>query len=146
LAFTVVMSMLVALLPAACGGSRSPAEDAAQQAAAANQRLSGSWTLVEFQPDVPLEPMLAQLLAVQIGRLTVQFDGTRMVATGVGVQATRSYSVDSASSSQAHLTLFDETGVRYESNATFDGDLVHFQAFTMPWAGHGTLKRSAPAY
>jgi hypothetical protein len=141
-----IATLGVALLSSGCGGSRSPAEDAAQQAAAANQRLSGTWMLVEFQPDVPLEPMLAQLLAVQIGHLTVQFDGARMSATGVGVQATRSYSVDSATDGQMHVTLVDETGVRYESTAAFEANLLRFHSLTMPWAGRGVLQRSAPAY
>src|SRR6185295_9435183 len=72
----------------ACAGSRgTSAEDPATRIAAANQRLQGTWLLVDFQPQVPLEPMLAQLLSMQMGRLTVQLDSGRLVANGIGVQA-----------------------------------------------------------
>ena len=53
--------------------------------------------------------MLAQLLAMQMGRFTAQLDGGRIVATGMGVQTTRTYRIDEASGGRDRfkLTLFD---------------------------------------
>jgi hypothetical protein len=127
----------------ACGGSQGSASDPARAIAAANQRLVGTWVLVDFQPDLPLEPMLAQLLSMQMGRLTADLDGGRLVATGLGVQTTRTYRIDEASMDRFKMTLFDETGVAYEAWGDFQGDLVRFESLTIPWRGHGTLKRAA---
>jgi hypothetical protein len=115
------------------------------QIAAANQRLLGTWVLADFQPEVPLEPMLAQLLSLQMGRLTADLDGGRLVATGPGVQATRTYRIDQASMDRFKLTLFDETGVSYEAWGDFQGDVVRFESLTTPWRGRGALKRAGSA-
>ena len=127
----------------ACGGGQGSASDPSRQIAAANQRLLGTWVLVDFQPEVPLEPMLGQLLSMQIGHLTAQLDGGRVVATGMGVQATRTYRIDEASGDRFKVTLFDETGVSYQAWGDFQGDVLRFEALTPPWQGHGSLKRVA---
>jgi hypothetical protein len=127
-----------------CAGNRgSSAEDPATRIAAANQRLQGTWLLVDFQPEVPLEPMLAQLLSMQMGRLTAQIDSGRLVANGIGVQATRTYRIDDASMDRFKMTLFDVSGVSYESWGNFQGDQVRFESLTSPWRGRGSLKRVA---
>jgi hypothetical protein len=140
----VAMLCLASTCLLACAGNRgSDAEDPASRIAAANQRLQGTWLLVDFQPEVPLEPMLAQLLSMQMGRLTAQLDGGRLVATGLGVHATRTYRIDDASMDRFKLTLFDESGVTYQSWGDFQGDLVRFESLTLPWRGRGSLKRVA---
>ena len=140
----VSVLFLAALISTACAGNRgADAEDPAARIAAANQRLQGTWLLVDFQPEVPLEPMLAQLLGMQMGRLTAQLDGGRLVSTGLGVNATRTYRIDDASMDRFKLTLFDETGVAYESWGDFQGDLVRFESLTPPWRGRGSMKRVA---
>jgi hypothetical protein len=135
--------LLGAIFSIACGGTRGAASDAARQIAEANQRLIGTWTLVDFRPDLPLEPMLAQLLSMQLGRLTAELDGGRLVATGLGVQAVRTYRIDEASMDRFKMTLFDETGVAYETWGNFQGDVIRFESTTPPWRGTGTLKRAA---
>src|SRR6476620_7997515 len=124
------VAVFLALAPAC--SSQGHADDPAARAAETNRHLNGPWTLVEFQPEIGLEPMLAQLLGMQIGRLAVQFDGSRMTATGVGVQAARTYRIDSASADGFSMTLFDEIGVSYAAHGTFDGNLVRFQSLTSP--------------
>lgn len=137
--------LLGSVIAPACGGGQGSASDPSRQIAAANQRLLGTWMLVDFQPDVPLEPMLAQLLSMQRGHLTAQLDGGRLVATGMGVQATRTYRIDEASGmgDRFKMTLFDETGVSYDAWGDFQGDVIRFQSVTPPWQGSGTLKRVA---
>jgi hypothetical protein len=85
--------------------------------------------------------MLAQLLQVQLGHLTATFDGTTVVASGIGVNATRAYRIDDASMDRFKLTLVDNVGVTYESYADFEPDGLHFQALTTPWSGRGVLIR-----
>jgi hypothetical protein len=89
---------------------------------------------------MPLEPMLANLLAIQVGRLTVRFDQGQMVATGIAVQATRVYTITSATMNEFTATLYDETGVPYEARCSFQGDHIRFEALTDPWTGRGTLQ------
>jgi hypothetical protein len=139
-AFALVLGGVVT---PACGGGQGSASDPSRQIAAANQRLLGTWVLVDFQPEVPLEPMLAQLLTMQMGHLTAQLDGGRAAVTGMGVQTTRTYRIDEASDDRFKMTLFDETGVAYEAWGDFQGDMIRFEALTPPWQGHGSLKRVA---
>jgi hypothetical protein len=144
LRWSLAVAALLSTAPMSCGGTHT-GDDMAQAIASANQRLQGTWLLVDFQPEVALEPMLGQLLSMQMGRLTAQLDGGRIVATGLGVQATRTYRIDEASGDRFKMTLFDETGVSYEVWADFQGDVVRFQSLTPPWQGNGVLKRVASA-
>lgn len=118
---------------------------AAQDLASAGERLKGSWVLNQFQPEVSLEPMLAQLLQLQVGHLVVTFDGTHFVANGVGAQATRTYRVVEADGDHLKMTFYDDTGVPYDCEGFFDGNSLHFQGLTSPWTGSGVLARTAPA-
>jgi hypothetical protein len=141
----VVLVVTCGAALSACGGSRMPAADAAaQQVAAATSRLQGTWTLVQFQPETGLEPMMAQLLAVQIGRLTVRFDANQAYFTGVGVNAQRAYRVDAAQADQLHLTLLEDTGATYQIVGAFSSNVLQFRSDTDPWRGRGTLQRGAP--
>jgi hypothetical protein len=144
-ALSLALTLVVAVPLTGCASSQANASDPARAIASANQRLQGTWLLVDFQPEVPLEPMLAQLLSMQIGHLTAQLDGGRMVATGLGVQATRTYRIDDASMDRFKLTLFDDTGVAYESWGDFQNDVVRFESLTTPWRGQGAWKRVAAA-
>jgi hypothetical protein len=135
--------LLAAFLATACGGGQtgSPEDAAARQVADAGERLKGPWILVDYRPEVGLEPMLAQLLAMQVGHLTAQFDGTQMSATGIGVQATRTYRITQASGDLIQVVLYDPSGESYEATAVFDGDRLRFNALTPPWRGTGVLQR-----
>jgi hypothetical protein len=132
----------LALSVFACGGSAPEATSPEQKIARASERLRGSWLLVEFRPEDRLEPILASLLSVQLGRLTVVFDGTGMTAQGVGVRANRQYTVDSATGDQFTATIVDPVGARYGVNGTFHGQELHFASQTPPWRGSGRLQRA----
>src|SRR5688572_22724352 len=112
---------VLAMCAVACGGGAPEATSPEQKIARASERLRGSWLLVGFRPEDRLEPILASLLSVQLGRLTVVFDGTGMTAQGVGVRATRQYTVDSATGDQFTATIVDPVGARYAVNGTFQG-------------------------
>ncbi len=130
----------------ACASSgMTSSQIAAQDLASAGERLKGTWLLNQFQPEVSLEPMFAQLLQLQVGHLVVTFDGTHFVANGVGAQATRTYRVVEADGDHLKMTFYDDTGVPYDCEGYFDGNSLHFQGLTSPWTGSGVLSRTAPA-
>lgn len=137
------LSIAVALVPA-CGSSESAGDQASKNIIRANDSLRGDWLLVDYRPEVPLEPVMAQLLNVQMGRLHVNFDGTQAVVQGVGIQTQRAYRIVESDGHRSKIVLYDEAGMSYEVTATQQGNQLIFQAYTAPWRGLGTLQRGAP--
>lgn len=130
---------------AACGSSSSsaPPADAAQAAIGnAAARLEGEWVLIDFQPDAPLEPMLATLLQAQMKQLRVRFHAGSMKVEGVGVNAERRYSVTQAAADGFSLTVVDPTNVQYRSTCALQGNVLSFTSLDDPWRGHGRLQRA----
>jgi hypothetical protein len=84
---------------------------------------------------------MAQLLAAQMGRLQVTFDGAVAVVQGVGVQARRTYRIVESDGHRSKIILYDDAGMPYEVTATQQGNQLIFQAYTAPWRGLGTLQR-----
>jgi hypothetical protein len=140
----VLASLVLAVGLAGCAKSESSGDQAARQINEANNSLRGDWLLVDYRPEVALEPVMAQLLAVQMGRLHVNFDGTVAMVQGVGVQAKRPYRIVESDGHRSKITLYDDTGMSYEVTATQQGNQLIFQAYTAPWRGLGTLQRGAP--
>lgn len=126
----------------ACGGTGQEATTPEQKVTRAAERLRGSWLLVEFRPEQQLEPVLASLLSVQIGRLSVFLDGTNLAAQGVGVRANRRYTVDTANGDQFTATIIDEMGMKYAVAGSFVGQDLAFSSQTQPWRGSGRLQRN----
>jgi hypothetical protein len=137
-----LLSMALLASLSSCGPKRDEQVDAAQAARTeAMRRLEGNWLLVRFQPDVALEPMLANLLTIQFGRLTVSFQNGNMTASGVGVDAHRRYQVLEAYHTRLTVRVTDEGGVTYNVIGEFRGQELWFQSRTMPWQGSGVLQR-----
>jgi hypothetical protein len=127
---------------AGCKASSGPVEDPGKLARqAANRKLTGEWMLQSFQPAVPLEPMLASLLQVQFGRMTVSFDGQLMHASGAGVDTTRRYQVMEADGDRLGVRTWDDAGVTYDAFGEFRGNQLWFDGRTTPWQGRGVLTR-----
>jgi len=133
---------LMAISLVACGGTGEEPTSPAQKIARAEERLRGSWLLVEFRTVDRLEPVLASLLGVQIGRLTVFLDGTNLTAHGVGVRANRQYTVDTAGGDQFTATIVDPMGMKYGVTGAFVGQDIAFTSETPPWRGSGRLQRA----
>ena len=87
---------------------------------------------------------MAQILSVQIGRLSVHFDGQSASAQGVGVQARRTYRIVESDGHRSRILFYDESQMPYEVVATQTGNQLSFSALTAPWRGLGQLQRSAP--
>ncbi|HWP07146.1 MAG TPA: hypothetical protein VNN72_15445 [Polyangiaceae bacterium] len=137
-------ALVLAALGTACSSSSSsvPPSDAAQVAVAdASARLEGRWVLIEFQPDAPLEPMLATWLTSQMNQLQVSFHAGAMHIEGVGVSVDRNYRVTQAAADGFSLTVVDPTNVEYRSTCAFQGNVVAFTSLSDPWRGHGRLQR-----
>lgn len=138
----VLVAFFVMPLLAGCGGSQGKPRDAsAASRAVAKSRLQGKWVLTSFQPEVPLEPMLQGLLAVQIGHLQVTFDDNQIAAVGPGVSATRQYAVTDAAFNRVKVIVYDE-GLPYQVEGEFRGNQLLFHASTSPWRGTGQLDRA----
>jgi len=126
----------------ACGPSRGQPRDATELARReADRRLIGAWVLVSYQPETPLEPMFAGLLAAQMGTLIAQFDGQQMSVTGTGVSTTRRYRVTQGSGERIAVVSYDESGIPYDAVGEFRGNELWFASLTMPWKGRGVLRR-----
>jgi hypothetical protein len=137
--------VVVALSATACSSSSTsaPPPDTAQVAVAdAAARLEGRWVLIEFQPDAPLEPMLATWLASQMNQLHVTFHAGSLRIEGVGVNVSRDYRVTQAAADGFSLTIVDPTNVEYRSTGAFQGNVIAFTSLSDPWRGHGRLQRS----
>lgn len=125
-----------------CASSGKPADTAQKAVSDATARIAGSWTLVEFQPAQPLEPMLQNLLNAQLNQLVVTFETDSMSVHGVGVDAQRGFAVTSAANDSFSATITDPTNVVYRVNGIFDGPNVDFTSVTDPWRGRGKLRRA----
>lgn len=134
--------LALAVLPA-CRAREANNVDAAELARReAARRLEGSWLLVSFQPRDALEPMLAALLAAQMNRMVITFDGQVMRAAGVGVETERRYQVTEAYSNRLTVRTFDERGVYYDAVGEMRGDELWFESRTSPWQGRGVMRRA----
>ena len=123
-------------------GASSP-DPIAAQIAQADQSLQGTWVLVQSQPNPPLDPVLASLLAAQYGQMRLTFDHGLLTAQGVGIQFTRRYQVTSVDQSgRIHVVLRDDMGAPMETDGEIHGDTLKFNGRTSPWMGTGVLQRA----
>lgn len=139
---TLVLLSLAALCASGCGGARGTPRDATELARQeAERRIVGNWVLVSYQPETPLEPMFAGLLAAQMGTLVAQFDGQQMIIAGTGVNTTRRYRVTQGSGDRLAVVTYDENGIPYDAVGEFKGNELWFASLTIPWRGRGVLRR-----
>jgi hypothetical protein len=110
--------------------------------ASANKRLSGSWRLQSFNPQVSLDLPLQAVLMAEIGQLVVTFEQTQFTAVGPGVNYPGRYVVTSAAGDQLEGVLYDQQGVAYHFSAQFSDNQLSFQLSDKPWAGFGVLVRT----
>lgn len=142
---TALLALCIAALAAGCGGGARPPESAAAAVASIDARLRGSFRLVRFTPEVPLEPALAAMLDAQYARLVIRFDGRRIVADSPGVHVDRAYEIRDPQGDRFKIIAYDEAGVPYESVCELSGaDELTVHATTPPWKGVATLRRAAP--
>ncbi|WP_437805943.1 hypothetical protein [Sorangium sp. So ce1078] len=139
----VACAAVLAAQAAGCGSSVSQGPDAAAAIASIDARLRGSFRLVRFEPEVPLEPMLASMLEFQYAHLIVRFDGERIIADSPGLHVDRAYEIRDPVWDRFKLISYDEAGIAYEALCEFSdqGELI-VHAQTPPWKGIATLRRA----
>jgi hypothetical protein len=149
----LVTALASAVAVAGCASNQGqPTSGAAQDTASIQAYLTaGPWRLVDYRPDVTLEPMLQAMLAAQIRTMVVRFDGSSLYAQSPTVQVTRPYTIDSPTG-LAFDIVSPDLGAAAAGGATarshcemgIGGRVLTFRARTEPWTGIGTLQREGP--
>ncbi len=136
----LVWGSLLAVTPAltACGATGA----APNSVATANVRLTGSWRLQSFAPEVPLDLPLQAVLSAELNQLVVTFNQSQFSAIGPGVNLSGRYVISGAEGDQLQAILYDSEGVGYHFSAQFAGNLLHFHIDDKPWAGVGALEHT----
>ena len=140
------LGLVASLSAAACGGPssdpKSQAEANQKALASADARLKGTWRLTDYRPDIPLEPMLAGLLALQMQTMNIKFENGRMHAVSPSLQIDVPYRLTEAGGPLFKMVATKD-GVGYASACQFsmNDDKIAFRADTAPWRGTGTLAR-----
>ena len=138
----LVASVVLGALLSACTKERGPVRDAqAESAAAVANRLQGQWVLVSFQPEVPLEPTLQQLLNDQLQHFVVEFRGSNLRAQGPSVTIARTFRVYDAYENHFKATVTDPYGIAVESSCDFAGETLVANGWTPPWRGKAVFRR-----
>lgn len=132
-----------------CGGSQAQTNSpAAVDTASVQSRLvAGPWRLVDYRPQVPLEPMLQALLAQQLRTMVVRFDGQNLSGQSPTLQITRAYTLESVVGLTFDLVSPNLQGggvLRSRCEMSGDGRQVTFRAETDPWTGTGVIAREGP--
>ncbi|RYZ08677.1 MAG: hypothetical protein EOO73_07435 [Myxococcales bacterium] len=133
-------TLLLLLVATACGGGTSG--QAQSPTSAAQQRLQGSWQLLQFQPSLLLEAPLQGLLDAQLRALTITFDAGSFTATGPGVDTGGRYEITTASGDSLGGRLYDRAGAGYGVTGQFVGTQFRFTSTDSPWTGSGILERA----
>jgi hypothetical protein len=140
-----VLAVSVALAAAAGATSCAPRGVSAPDPAAPVQAVltAGYWRLVDYRPDLSLDPVTGLLLASQIRTMVVTFDGQKLQARSSTIGFTRPYTVENVVGPTFDLVSPDVQGagvLRSHCELVEGGRRVVFHAETDPWTGTGTLK------
>ena len=139
-----LLALALAAFPACTPRREATGADTAVSDLRADEaRLQGSWRLVNYSPEEPLEPVFAVLLTAQINTMTIRFENGKMLAQSPSIDLIRNYRIENAAGPRFELVAFDEQNVAYRSSCelAFDGKTVTFRGTTAPWRGVGTLQR-----
>jgi hypothetical protein len=136
------------VLAAACGGGGSapPSSqaNAAADSASIDARLrAGTWRLVDYRPDVPLEVTLQAMLTSQMQTMVIRFDGGHLKADSPTLHIDRVYQVTNAAGPIFKIVSPDYGGGTLTSTCEIsdDGTQIQFHGDTEPWIGSGVLRR-----
>jgi hypothetical protein len=129
----------------ACAPQQPALSTAERDIASVQARLTaGPWRLVDYRPDVPLDPITQTLLATQVRTMVITFDGRAMHAQSPTFDVTRPYAVQEAAEFVFDIVSPDVQGAGVlRSHCWIDesGRRITFHAETDPWNGTGVLER-----
>ena len=148
--FVLLSAGASGLLSSACAPDALAPTSSAVDIASINARLQGTWHLVDFRPDVALEPMLSMWLQNAKGNMSIRFDGGSLQADSTSVafpfHYDRPFSIPQAGGDTFVLTTSTASGDTLTSNCQFtDPNHFQFHSQTEPFQGTGVLERVAPA-
>ena len=109
---------------------------------AVQQRLSGDWRLLSFQPALAIEEPLKGLLDAQMKQLTVSFNAGEFSANGPGVNTGGRYEISGAQGDSFNGRMYDRAGAGYGVSGQFVGSELRFTSTDSPWSGFGVLIRA----
>jgi len=143
-AFTLPVAFVafVALAaPIAACGDGTPAARGPDPIATVDAKLRGTWRLVDYRPEVPLEPNLKALIDLQMQSMVVRFEGDHLIAESPTFHWDRPYVLSDVADPMFKLTTTG--GEPYTSSGQFDvdGRRIFFRGESEPWRGSGTLQR-----
>lgn len=121
----------------------STQEMTAVEAAKANTKLQGTWKLVDFHADSPLEPFFQTWLDQQKNVLTVRFHDGVVTAASPTINYEKPYTITEAYDTRFAFTSPGNSGLPYTSKCQFmpDGQKLLFRTQTDPLRGEGLLQR-----
>ena len=135
----------IALAGAGCGAAPASGPSDTIVLARIDERLHGAWTLQNYRPATPLDPMAQAFVAFQYNTLTVRLEGGQLHADSPGVHLVRAYRLHDGYGDQFKLTSFDDQGVAYDSVCTFvRPDVLEVNSWTDPWRGVATFQKVGP--
>jgi hypothetical protein len=151
----LVTALFSATAIAGCASNQGqPASAVAQDTASIQSYLTaGPWRLVDYRPDVTLEPMLQAMLAAQVRTMVVSFDGRSMIAQSPSLQVTRPYTIENPAGLafdivspelQPGAATTGGANMRSHCEMGIGGRVLTFRARSEPWTGIGTLQREGP--
>jgi hypothetical protein len=153
----LVAALVSAAALAGCASNQGqPASAVAQDTASIQSYLTaGPWRLVDYRPDVTLEPMLQAMLGAQIRTMVVRFDGRSMIAQSPSLQVTRPYMIENPTGLAfdvvspelqpgAGTAGPEGANMRTHCEMGIGGRVLTFRARSEPWTGVGTLQREGP--
>ena len=129
-----------------CGGSggRGPTDASAADNRAADQRLQGSWRIVDFKPENALDASMAAMLASYQSNLLMQIQDGRMraITSGQSINFDRRYEIKEALGVRFHLVVYDDAGVAQTNYCEFQPDGTLRVKTQTPWRGDALLARA----
>jgi hypothetical protein len=151
----LLASLVTVVALAGCASNQGqPASAVAQDTASIQSYLAaGPWRLVDYRPDVALEPMLQAMLAAQVRTMVVRFDGRSLMAQSPTLQITRPYSIENPAGLAFDLVSPElqpgggatgDATMRSHCEMGIGGRVLTFRARSEPWTGIGTLQREGP--
>jgi hypothetical protein len=127
----------------ACAGAKDvgPHDATKEAAASAAQRLAGSWLLVRYDPEVPLDGVSSLFVQSQVGKMIVRIDRDVLTAEGPGVSVTRRIQIGAAYGDHFDAQIVESSGIGNDTSNEFQGDKLVVVASGSSWRGKALLSR-----
>ncbi|MFO0678697.1 MAG: hypothetical protein U0169_19350 [Polyangiaceae bacterium] len=144
--YAAVLASFLAVSVVACGdaakGPAAPNAAEVERRAVDHELGTSAWRLESYRPQIGADALTMGLVALQVQKLDVRFDGTWMRASSPTMTFEAPYVVKDAGGGVFTLET-RHNGLVYTSRCQFTdgGRRIQFQAQTSPWQGEGSVAR-----